>query len=335
MALTFDAENRLTSYGGSTLTNGFRGDSLRAWKQNSAGKTYFLYAGSKIICELSSSGAVTATNTDGPAGLVSRRTGSSVFYAFDNRMSVCQRLSSTGSVISTQTFDAYGSRQSTDGNTDPYAGYQGQSGYYADWETGTSTSALELLTFRYYDPSTGRFLTRDPIGYKGGANSYEYCSDSPTGGSDPLGLFPVLDTILKAMAACAGVLEALNNPGDDPCNSDYNLCLKVDYCIAEIFSAIAEAVSEELGPTIAGCIEGAFSGVLHTLSEALCRWADSPSGPPMNWGCAIYYTLMDTAAGCVDGTIGGLLPGGGYGDVIGYFLEWLLSVIGMTSEQSC
>lgn len=41
---------------------------------------------------------------------------------------------------------------------DPY-GYKGQWGYYTDSETG-----LLLLTYRYLDPTTGRFLTRDPIG---------------------------------------------------------------------------------------------------------------------------------------------------------------------------
>jgi RHS repeat-associated protein len=88
--------------------------------------------------------------------------------------------------LSTQTFDGYGSRQSTDGNADPYAGYQGQSGYYTEREMGTASSALELLTFRYYDPSAGRFLTRDPIGYKGDANPYEYLNNEPLIGSDPL-----------------------------------------------------------------------------------------------------------------------------------------------------
>lgn len=52
VALTFDAENCPTSYGGTTLTNGYRGDSLRAWKQNANGRTYFLYSSGKIVCEL-------------------------------------------------------------------------------------------------------------------------------------------------------------------------------------------------------------------------------------------------------------------------------------------
>ncbi|MCA1568613.1 MAG: RHS repeat-associated core domain-containing protein [Acidobacteria bacterium] len=65
---------------------------------------------------------------------------------------------------------------------DPF-GYKARWGYYTDTETG-----LLLLTHRYYDPGTGRFLTRDPIGYAGGINIYAYTSNNPVNGADPLGL---------------------------------------------------------------------------------------------------------------------------------------------------
>ena len=105
---------------------------MLAWKQNSSG-----------------SGAVTATNMFGPAGLLSRRASSgSLLYAFDAHRNVSECLTSSGTVPTAQAFDAYGSRQSTDGNTDPYCGFGGQSGYYTDWEAGTANAALELHTFR-------------------------------------------------------------------------------------------------------------------------------------------------------------------------------------------
>jgi len=40
---------------------------------------------------------------------------------------------------------------------------------------------------RYYDPSTGRFLQRDPIGIQGGLNAYGYVENSPTTFVDPTG----------------------------------------------------------------------------------------------------------------------------------------------------
>ncbi len=70
-------------------------------------------------------------------------------------------------LLSSSTYDAYGLHSGNDTSGDPYGGFGGQWGYYKDAETG-----LSLLGLRYYDAGTGRFLTRDPIGYGGGANLY-------------------------------------------------------------------------------------------------------------------------------------------------------------------
>ena len=61
-------------------------------------------------------------------------------------------------------------------------GFGGQYGYYTDKETG-----LLCLTHRYYDPGTGRFLNRDPIGYQGGVNLYGFAGGNPVNESDPNG----------------------------------------------------------------------------------------------------------------------------------------------------
>ena len=41
---------------------------------------------------------------------------------------------------------------------------------------------------RYYSPETGRFISRDPIGYEGGLGVYEYVSSAPTFYYDSIGL---------------------------------------------------------------------------------------------------------------------------------------------------
>ena len=41
---------------------------------------------------------------------------------------------------------------------------------------------------RFYDPGLQRFINRDPSGYDGGINLYEYCGDAPLDHTDPLGL---------------------------------------------------------------------------------------------------------------------------------------------------
>jgi RHS repeat-associated protein len=55
---------------------------------------------------------------------------------------------------------------------------------------GTGQAGLMLLGYRFYSPATGRFLTRDPIGYDGGINLYAYTRNNPVNNADPLGLDP-------------------------------------------------------------------------------------------------------------------------------------------------
>ncbi len=48
--------------------------------------------------------------------------------------------------------------------------------------------SLQHLGHRWYDPSIGRFLQRDPIGLAGGGNLYVYSASEPASAVDPLGL---------------------------------------------------------------------------------------------------------------------------------------------------
>ncbi len=56
-------------------------------------------------------------------------------------------------------------------------------GQYYDQETG-----LHYNYYRYYDPTTGRYVTPDPIGLVGGINLFVYVRNDPTNNIDPLGL---------------------------------------------------------------------------------------------------------------------------------------------------
>jgi RHS repeat-associated protein len=56
-------------------------------------------------------------------------------------------------------------------------------GQYYDKET-----RLHYNYFRYYDPSTGRYITSDPIGLAGGLNIYGYVGGNPIMREDFLGL---------------------------------------------------------------------------------------------------------------------------------------------------
>jgi len=184
--LTFDPENRLTSYG-SVQTDGYSGDGLRAWKQSSGGRTYFLYDGTQPVGEYDSTGTLTAENIFGADGLLSRSTpsGGRLFYSFDLRGAVAERLYANGASYQVDQYDAYGNRsERLLDYSDPW-GFGAQAGYVTDLETG-----LLLLTHRFYDPNVGRFLTRDPMGYAGGINLYGYVRNNPVRNHDRRGFAP-------------------------------------------------------------------------------------------------------------------------------------------------
>ncbi|HEY3377485.1 MAG TPA: RHS repeat-associated core domain-containing protein [Armatimonadota bacterium] len=187
-SLTYSEDNGLTAYtrnGNTVFTAGYTAEGLRAWKAGADGvKTHFLYNGTQLLCELDDTGTVTHFTVWGPSGLLARATPlarQQSWYLFDILGNVAQRLDTSGQVQSTEQYDAWGNLLADGDASDPF-GYKGKSGYYTDHETG-----LILCTHRYYDPAAGRWLTRDPIGFLGGINLYDYCGNMPTGRIDPLG----------------------------------------------------------------------------------------------------------------------------------------------------
>ena len=71
---------------------------------------------------------------------------------------------------------------SSGSTTNPYR-YGGKYGYYTETYTG-----LVLATQRWYLPNMMRWISRDPIGYEGGVNLYEYVLSNPMRYADPTGL---------------------------------------------------------------------------------------------------------------------------------------------------
>ncbi|MEX2180713.1 MAG: RHS repeat-associated core domain-containing protein [Gemmatimonadaceae bacterium] len=63
----------------------------------------------------------------------------------------------------------------------------------------------------HYNPATGRFTQRDPIGLAGGINQYGYAGGDPINFSDPFGLCPPRD---NNTADCTVILNGatLSNP---------------------------------------------------------------------------------------------------------------------------
>ena len=88
------------------------------------------------------------------------------------------------------TYDAYG----TPTVRDLYYNVR-TTGTAYDWQHLFTGQRIDLETGLYhyrnrqYHPALGTFVTRDPIGYNGGINLFEYVQGRPTIATDPKGLF--------------------------------------------------------------------------------------------------------------------------------------------------
>jgi RHS repeat-associated protein len=80
-------------------------------------------------------------------------------------------------VAASYTFDSFGNITNSTGTLTNPLRYTGRE---FDSET-----ALYYYRARYYDPSTGRFLSEDPIGFEGDTNFYRYVFNDPIVESDP------------------------------------------------------------------------------------------------------------------------------------------------------
>ena len=87
--------------------------------------------------------------------------------------------------FSTKYTDEDGARERVDGDAEGVARRAEEAG--APWAL-MRQSGLVYYGFRYYSPSLGRFLNRDPLGELGGANLYGFVENDPVNGWDRLGL---------------------------------------------------------------------------------------------------------------------------------------------------
>ena len=118
----------------------------------------------------------------GVGGLVWASVGTASYTpAYDGNGNIIAWIDlTTGTKIADNDYDAFGKPISISGtNPAPF----GFSTKYLDSET-----SLNYYGFRYYNPSTGRWLSRDPIEEEGGLNLYGMVDNDPVSFVDPLGL---------------------------------------------------------------------------------------------------------------------------------------------------
>lgn len=171
----YDCDSRIVSSSGLAgyALNTYNGLGARVGRSDASGVFNYKRNGASPTSPVLSDGVVSYT-----PGLSEKRGGTSRFVGSDYLGTHSKMLDGAGQVATSRQYDAFG--VPTSGSDPSPFGFAGSWGYQED------AGGLKLLGHRYYDPSTGRFLTRDPI--KDGRNWYAYCGNNPTVAVDPTGL---------------------------------------------------------------------------------------------------------------------------------------------------
>ncbi|MBS1714229.1 MAG: hypothetical protein JST30_07815 [Armatimonadetes bacterium] len=108
-------------------------------------------------------------------------------------------------MAASRSYDAFGAVVGSSGTWKGASGFGGFFGY------GEEDTGLQHVGHRYYDPSTGRFLTRDPA--YDGPNWYAYCLGDPVNSADPSGLLPI-ETIADIAGIAMDIGDIVQDPGN-------------------------------------------------------------------------------------------------------------------------
>ena len=177
---TWDKESRITALtdGTTSASYVYNGFTARTSKTVGGTSTTYKRAGASAVSPVVAN-TTGGTTTNHLPGISSKTGGTSTFSHSGIKNGVLQSNSSQTNT-GTKRYDAFGNVLATTGSWTTQFSYGAPFGYQSDSEFG-----YQLLGHRFYDPSTGRFLTRDPI--KDGRNWYAYCEGNPVSFGDPNG----------------------------------------------------------------------------------------------------------------------------------------------------
>ena len=182
------------SNGTNSLTFAYNEDGLRQSKTCNDITTDYYYNGSVLIgMQRGQSKFLFSYDAAGNVVSVKYITANDTneyYYLRNAQNDVVKLIDASGNPVVEYTYDTWGKKVSTTGDL---AGTLGlfqpfrYRGYVYDWETG-----FYYLQSRYYDPTTGRFISADVLLSTGqgvmGHNCYAYCLDNPVRYKDSQGM---------------------------------------------------------------------------------------------------------------------------------------------------
>jgi len=225
----WDGANRLTTVNQGNQSTLFSYDAQqRLWRiQNlvsnvTVSDRWLVWAGHDLCEERTASGILVKRFYPQGVQVVSGAGASNFFYTRDHLGSVRELVDTNGLVAARFAYDPYGRRTQLVGSTPGDFGFTGQ---FTEITTG-----LGITQNRAYDPSQGRWLSRDPLARAEvlqGPNLYAYVGNNPINFIDPRGLQNV------------GPKAPPPNPGDPPPERCFDV-LQGIYNVGSCFGCAAE-----------------------------------------------------------------------------------------------
>lgn len=177
-AYQYDAFNRMSTAGGMNYYVNPEGQRLR--KTGSMGTTYFAPDSTgALLAEYANGAWVDYVWLD--RRLIGREVNGQLEAIHDDQLGRPQVVTNASQAVVWSAQNSAFTRNVTVSNSAPLnLGFPGQ---YYDTETGLWNNG-----FRDYDPTLGRYVESDPLGLRGGINTYAYVGNDPLNYIDPLGL---------------------------------------------------------------------------------------------------------------------------------------------------
>jgi len=256
----------------------------------------FLYDGQlKIVAELNGSNQVVsrfvyASKPNVPDYMMS---GGVTYRLISDHLGSVRLVvnASTGSVAQRLDYDEFGNVLN---DTSP--GFQpfGFAGGLYDPDTG-----LVRFGVRDYDPFTGRWTAKDPIGFVGGTNPYSYVQSEPINHLDVLGTFTVADSALVGSVSglVAGGLHSVIRPFKKPFGASVSECRQACYEQYFLGGAVTVAGASLLigGITGFGAVWANYVGVVQDLPELISYAKDAAQAARLATGGAAFAVSYGTA----------------------------------------